>query len=133
MSDKNVVEVQESGNHTGATVGTGKRKLDVTVVDAELSEEVEKVCKDLKEENRHLMKLIYESIGLKKMNNLLEKTEEVEKGEGIKTDDGLRRRTRGGVFLYFVREEMGKEAFMSLVKQNQRERKKQKVKGSLQK
>lgn len=49
---------------------------------------------------------IIEAMGRDFVKENLEKTEEIEAGDGIKTDDGKRRRTKGGVFFYLVKGKM---------------------------
>mmetsp|Transcript_16376 Transcript_16376/g.20250 ORF Transcript_16376/g.20250 Transcript_16376/m.20250 type:complete len:148 (-) Transcript_16376:811-1254(-) len=107
------VETKESEN------GVGTESPDTD----EICEEVIKLCEELQEENKHLFSLVYKKIGSEEFQKLLEKTKEVEKGEGIKTADGSRKKTPGGVFLHLARDKVGKSEFSKICNLNQKEKK----------
>jgi len=84
---------------------------------------VEKICKELNEENDSLICVMVENIGEEKANKLLEETLEIEKGEGMLTADKERRKTPGGVFLSKCKQALGKPKYNALCTQNHKERK----------
>lgn len=111
----------------GKAEETKKKRKVGTFVKAELPDEVKEICKQLKEENFHLIKLIYEDVGLKSLQAVMAEVLAIEQGDGMLTADKKRKRTPGGIFLHLMKEKIGKEKFNLLVKMNQKERKKQKV------
>lgn len=108
-----------------ADKATNKRKIG-NVVNADISEDLKKLCDKLKETNLHLMKLIYDEIGFKSMTEYVSEVEKIEKKDGLLTADKERKRTSGGIFFHLVRQKLGRDKFNFLVKLNQKERKRQK-------
>jgi hypothetical protein len=53
--------------------------------------------------------LLVEHAGEEFVKAALEETRKIEEGEGIKTEDGLRRRTKGGVFFYITKGKLSPE------------------------
>ena len=100
-----------SGWRSDDSDATEKKKEDCEKVTKE-------ICKALKEDNVALVSLIVKEFedsgktGLK----LLAKTKKIERGKGIKTADGERRMSPGGVFLHIAKEALGIEKFKQLCK-----------------
>lgn len=125
QNEDNVKQTAEKAGEKGE-----KRKSEEEVrnlVDAELEKEAEAICKDLEETNKHLIKLIYDDIGLEAFKELHEKTLEIEKNGGFMTADKKRRKTKGGVFFQLARDKIGKAKFSDYCKRNYQARKKQKT------
>ncbi|MEL6405638.1 MAG: phosphorylated adapter RNA export RNA-binding domain-containing protein [Chloroflexota bacterium] len=78
----------------------------MSMTEAELKQHTQEVAEQLKEDNQkaiaQISKLI-ELLGREFVQNYVEKTKEIEAKGGLKTDDGSRRRTTGGVFFYLIK------------------------------
>ncbi|MEO1290910.1 MAG: hypothetical protein AAFV93_24500 [Chloroflexota bacterium] len=53
--------------------------------------------------------LMVEHLGKEWVQARIDETNKIEEGEGLKTDDGKRRRTKGGVFFYLSKGKMEDE------------------------
>lgn len=115
---------EEKVSHLNKPKDGQKRKSNI--VKSDLSPELQEICKKLGETNEHLISLLSEALGVEELTKICDNVLEIEKGEGMLTVDKTRRRTPGGVFLKLAEEKLGTEKFKSLVKENLRERKKQK-------
>mmetsp|Transcript_22530 Transcript_22530/g.44273 ORF Transcript_22530/g.44273 Transcript_22530/m.44273 type:complete len:162 (-) Transcript_22530:230-715(-) len=91
---------------------------------SEVSAITKKVCEELKEENELLVELIVEQLGAEEAEKLLAKAQEVEKSEeGIKTADGSRRKTPGGVYFHLAKDAIGAGKFNVLTARVRKQRK----------
>lgn len=79
-----------------------------------INQVVTKISTELNETNTYLIKRITREIGVAKAMQLLDKTVEIEAGEGIMTLKGDRRRTPGGVFFFLVRGRISKEQYFKI-------------------
>mmetsp|Transcript_3831 Transcript_3831/g.4291 ORF Transcript_3831/g.4291 Transcript_3831/m.4291 type:complete len:180 (+) Transcript_3831:262-801(+) len=83
-----------------------------------LDELAVRICKDLKEDNRTLVDLLLNEIGDYNTGMMLYKqTLRLEKGKGVMTADGSRRRTPGGVFMHLCANRVGHKRYKELNKQ----------------
>lgn len=114
-------------------VAATKDLPELSLEPAEVEKLVKSIGEKLQESNTELVEALIMRIGLEKGQELLEKTLEVEKGEGIKTADGERRKTAGGVFLHLARDEVGRAVFNSLSSRIHKRRKKEKSKNEAKK
>ncbi|KAJ8598930.1 hypothetical protein CTAYLR_009839 [Chrysophaeum taylorii] len=92
--------------------------------DAE-SSAANRTARRLHERNTHLIRQAVLAIGANKAKRLLERTLKVQRSGGMKTADGSRNRTAGGVFFYLLRDEMEPAAYRKLMNDDSRRRKKQ--------
>ena len=117
----------ESASTTENGTKPGEKRKIGNSVKANIPAELEKICDELKEENHHLMKLIYDDIGLEELQVIVTQVWKIEKEGGMMTIDESRRRTPGGVFLHLMKDKLGKDKFNLMMKLNQKERKKLKA------
>jgi len=89
-----------------------------------------KICKDLEEKSENMVQFLVKTIGCEKAEALLSETVQIEKGDGMKTADGERRRTPGGVYLQLAKEFLGVGAYNELVNKDKKRRKLEKKKQS---
>mmetsp|Transcript_6258 Transcript_6258/g.7186 ORF Transcript_6258/g.7186 Transcript_6258/m.7186 type:complete len:268 (+) Transcript_6258:53-856(+) len=86
--------------------------------------EVTEACKELNEENVDLVRRIFECLGADKFVKILKDTKEIQAGKGLKTADGSRNRTAGGVFLFFASEVIGRNEFNRICSANRKAKRK---------
>ena len=78
----------------------------------DLYKETGKISKTLGETNKHakkLIRLIIGTCGLEFAQKIVEETEAIEAQGGMKTKDQTRRRSKGGVFFYIVKDRLDTE------------------------
>mmetsp|Transcript_9320 Transcript_9320/g.16356 ORF Transcript_9320/g.16356 Transcript_9320/m.16356 type:complete len:180 (-) Transcript_9320:347-886(-) len=105
-----------------ATSGSDPADFDAAALDAVC----EKICSELKEENTSLIRTLLDKMGKTTGEELLAEALELEKGEGIKTADGERRKTPGGVFLHLARDKIGRTLFNGICQENHKRQKAEK-------
>ncbi|GBG28514.1 Hypothetical Protein FCC1311_047372 [Hondaea fermentalgiana] len=110
-----------------ATKGTKRVAAAEAGDEGALSPELEalkkRICEELEESNAFLVQLILEQVGLEDGEKLLAKTHEVVKSEeGIKTADGERRKTPGGVYFHLARDQLGAGKFNVLTHRVRKQR-----------
>lgn len=111
---------KKSGGRSTSTSGWQSDDSQGTEKKKEAWERVTKqICKSLAEENVPLISLIVQELGDdgKSALKMLQKTKKIERGKGIKTADGERRKSPGGVFLHLSKESLGIEKFKQLCKE----------------
>jgi hypothetical protein len=79
-----------------------------------VAETVTEIATRLTEENTYLITRIVNEIGVERSLQILEKSVEIEAGEGIMTRDGKRRRTPGGVFFFLVRGRISRDQYFKI-------------------
>jgi phosphorylated adapter RNA export protein len=92
----------------------------------EVDKLVKSISEKLDEANVVFVEMLIRRMGLEKGQELLDKTLELEKGEGITTADGSRRKSPGGVFLHLAKDEVGKSVFNGLSNRLHKKRKQEK-------
>lgn len=79
----------------------------------EIQEYIDAVAKELDEKDEKPVEQIVrmvEHLGQEWVQSMVEETNKIEEKGGMKTDDGKRRRTKGGVFFYICKGKMDDEA-----------------------
>ena len=70
----------------------------------------------LGERNMELLRAAVVAVGAKKAKRLTKRVIATQRGGGMKTADGSRKRTAGGVFFFLLREYMAPDAYKALMK-----------------
>lgn len=81
------------------------------------------LCRELEEPKYYLLAQVIHAIGGKACHQLLKKTKECEAAGGMLTMDGKRRRSKGGVFLTFLKDIVGPEELKKIYAEDLKRRK----------
>lgn len=101
-TQKETAQPEDAQEETTPPEDTQKETLTTEVI----QKEARKIGKALGETNNQPIKqiaLIIEKCGLEFSQKIAEETEKIEAADGMKTHDGKRRRTKGGVFFFIVK------------------------------